>query len=756
MSGTVQLVVIIGVVIVILFLLLLGVAVIIARFYKKVEQGKVLIVNKMKADPDVTFSGATVLPIVHKAEVMDISLKTIEINRRGQEGLICQDNVRADITVTFFVRVNKNKDDVLQVAQSVGCARASDQGTLEELFNAKFSEALKTVGKRMDFEDLYKERDRFKDDIIAVIGTDLNGYVLDDCAIDYLEQTPLESLDPQNILDSRGIRKITEITAGQNVLTNDLRQNERKQIKRQNVEADEAVFELERQRADAEAKQQREIATVRAKEAAETQKVAAEERSKAEQARIKAEEEIQVQDENKNRQIQVAQKNRERVIGIETERVEKDRMLEQITRERETELKRIQKEKDLEEEKKQIANVIRDRIAVEKNVAEEEERIKDLRAIKEAERTKSVVKITAEGEAEEKLVKEIKAAEAQEQCAVHEAKRRLTLAEAALEAADKEAQAKIRIAEGVQAEEAASGLAACKVKEADALATEKQGLAQVRVKEADALAIEKQGLAGVHIKEADADATRKLGLAEAEITREQLLSEAAGAQEKGMADVRIKEAEAGAIEKRGLAEATAVREKLFAEADATQKQGMAEATATREKWLAEANGIAEKAEAMKALDGVGREHEEFRLKLDKAKIIELQSINTRRDIAQAQAEVMGKAMENAKVNIVGGDGEFFDKFVNAVTLGHSIDGAIDSSDTLKTTLKEYLDGKANLPDDIKQILSQPAVGAEGIQRLTLSAVLGKLLLTAKAEDKGKIKSLLDKARDLGIDQISSK
>src|SRR4028119_799565 len=77
-------------------------AVMVAKFYRKVEQGKALIVNKMKSEPVVTFTGAHVLPIVHKAEVMDISVKTIEIDRRAKDGLICRDNISADIKVTFF------------------------------------------------------------------------------------------------------------------------------------------------------------------------------------------------------------------------------------------------------------------------------------------------------------------------------------------------------------------------------------------------------------------------------------------------------------------------------------------------------------------------------------------------------------------------------------------------------------------------------------------------------------------------------
>ena len=174
----------IGMAVLAVFAVLVGLAVIVMQFYVKVEQGYAMIVNTLKETPDVTFTGRLVVPIIHKKEFMNISLKTIEIDRQGSEGLICKDNIRADIKVAFFVRVNKTKEDVLRVAQAIGCVRASDHATLEELFNAKFSEALKTVGKQMDFVDLYAERDKFRDDIIRVIGDDLNGYVLEDAAID--------------------------------------------------------------------------------------------------------------------------------------------------------------------------------------------------------------------------------------------------------------------------------------------------------------------------------------------------------------------------------------------------------------------------------------------------------------------------------------------------------------------------------------------------------------------------------------------
>lgn len=189
-------------------------------FYIKVPQGTALIVNDMTAQPKVHFTGALVYPVIYKKEFMRISLLTLEVDRRGKDGLICKDNLRADITVAFYLRVNETTEDVLKVAKSIGVDRASDHQAVSELFNAKFSEALKTVGKQFELSKLFEDRQNFRNRIVDVIGEDLNGYALEDVAIDYLEQTPKSSLDPNNIFDAEGIRKITEITAIHNIETN--------------------------------------------------------------------------------------------------------------------------------------------------------------------------------------------------------------------------------------------------------------------------------------------------------------------------------------------------------------------------------------------------------------------------------------------------------------------------------------------------------------------------------------------------------
>lgn len=650
------------------------VVLVVSQLFRKVEQGKALIVSKLRK-VDVTFTGQVVLPVLHKAEVMDISVKAIEITRAGKDGLICQDNIRADIRISFFVKVNKTVEDVVKVAQAVGTARASDQKTLQELFHAKFSEALKTVGKQLDFTDLYTKREELRYRIIEVIGVDLNGYHLEDAAIDYLEQTPLTQLDPANVLDAQGIRKITELTAIEHVRTNEAQRTEEKEITRQNVDAREAILELERRQADAEIKQKREIDTVRAREEAETARVMEEERLRAQGAFLKTEEQLGIQRENQAREVAVAAKNRERVIAVENERIEKDRQLEVIARERETQLTQIAASKEVEAEKREIAEVIRERVAVDRTVAEQEEAIKKLRAVEEAERGRQTVIIAAEAEAQEKLVKDIKAAEAAEQAAVHRASEELTLAEARLKSADLDAQAKLRLAEGIQAETAAEGLAA----------------------------------------------------------------------------VQVRDKEAEVIEKAGRAEAEATQARLRAEADGARAKALAEAEGISGKLKAEAAGLTEKAAAMATLNDASRGHEEYRLRLEAEKDIRLAGLDVQRQVAEAQATVLATGLENADINIVGGDSVFFDRLVSSIALGKGVDGFVQHSETAQALAKPWLDGTSSFTDDLSRVLG--SVSTADVQNLTVSALLMKLMKNG-GDNVGQFQQLLDKAGELGLADTS--
>ena len=645
----------------VLLFILVGIFFLFASCYKKVEQGTAIIRNGV-GGTKVSFVGMLVLPVLHRKELMDISVKRVEIDRTGTagEGLICRDNLRADVKVAFFVRVNKTPQDVLKVAQSLGCKRGSDPQGLIEFFDAKFSEGLKTVGKQFDFVDLYTNRELFKEEILKVIGTDLNGYILDDAAIDYLEQTSLDALDPKNILDAEGIKKITELTAEQAILANDIKRNEEKVIKKQDVEAKEAILELERQQADAEQKQLREIAEITAREEAQSKVVQEEERLRSEQVRIKTAEEVAVAEENRERQIIVAQKNKEKTEAVEIERVERDRGLERVERERLVTLKDIDKEKAVEVEKKNIQEVIRERVSVERTVVEEEEKIKDTREFATAERARQVAETQAEEVGRAEKIKEVLKAEAQKDAMVFSAEERVIEAQAERDASEQEADARKIIADAKAQEEAVIG----------------------------------------------------------------------------MGEARVMEAKADATEKLGRAEATVIGEKAFAEAE----------------------GIEKKAEAMKLFDGVGREHEEFKLQLNKDLELQLASVNVQKEIATEQASLVGEALKSANIDIVGGDSDFFDKIVNSVSKGKALDSFMNNSALATDVTNTLFSGDPEaFTNQLRTFAGRFGMSSEDLKNITVSALLTKM--TASADDDDTLATLgrlseVSKQLGLGAKQVT--
>jgi len=437
--------------------------------------------------------------------------------------------------------------------------------------------------------------------------------------------------------------------------------------------------------AEKEESQKREIANIKSREEAQIAKVQEEERLKSESARIETEEKVKISEENMQRQIIVAEKNKQRTDAVESERVEKDRMLEATERERIVTLAQIEKEKAVEIEKKNIQDVIKDRVVLEKGVIEEQEKMKDIEAFKTADRNKQVTITNAEANAQEDLIKTTKEAEAKKEAMKQRAEEINIEAQAKRDASEKEADARKTIAEAKAKEEATIGLSEAQVMHAKADASEREGIVE-------ALIIEKKAIADAKGIEAKADAKRKDGMAEAEVIKEKAISDAAG--------------------------------------------------------------IEQKAEAMKKLDGVGKEHEEFKLKLDKELQVDLAQIRIQKDIADAQANVIGEALKAAKIDIVGGETMFFDQIVGQITNAKGIDRLVENSKNIQEVKDGILgndDVQGNLLERIKDFADKYDISSEDIKNLSIAKLLNNLQNKADSkDDSNMITNLLNLAKGMGL------
>src|SRR5688572_8161234 len=433
----------------------------------------------------VSFDWMVRMPLVQNYHIMDISVKKLEIHRKGKDGLVCKDNIRADITVAFYIRVDATEESVRKVAQMLTPERVSDVEQLRQLFEAKFSEALKTAGKQMQFHELFTERLKFRDQIQTTIGKDLDGFLLQDVAIDYLEQTPLDQHDPNNVLDSEGIKKITEITQRERVSANEFSQRAGVQMEKENADADIARREQKRRNEEDTAKQHRAITEVKANEEAEARKVIEARRQEIEGKRLEAEESIRLRTEDMNRAVQ----EREFTVKKEKQRLEQEAVQEgeeaRVRRERTIMLAEMDKEVKVAEAAVEVQRKRAVVVAEEKAVVQQQEEKTNIEARMTAERAREVTLIEAEMIAKKGQVEKVVASEAQKEserniaeaekikiitaseaardAAVRDAERMQTMADAGAKASEKKRISMEQEAEGLAAQEAARGLAEAKV-----------------------------------------------------------------------------------------------------------------------------------------------------------------------------------------------------------------------------------------------------------------------------------------------------
>ncbi len=683
------------------------------------------------------------VPLVTRFDLMDISVQKLEIERKGQDGLICEDNIRADIVVAFYIKVNYPKveygthepdspegqvlferameskkqpkfGDIQKVAQTVGCERATDLDKLRELFEAKFSEALKTAGKEMEFTKLYTDRLEFRDKIIAVIGRDLNGYALEDVAIDYLEQTPIDKLDPQNVLDSEGIKKITDVTSAQQEITNDRLREKDQLLNDQNKKADLVIKDqdtrnemarrdLDRQNEEDLARRTREVDEAKAKEGAAATVEVEKNRQVSETAAIEANQNIQEREVERDRVVMSATYAKDQdLLRLEQEKIESGEQAE-VDRTRRIGLATQEKEAVIIEKTFAVAESRAGLESKEKEVTTQHQQRLDIEADMSADRAKRVLNIEAEARAQADQKKEIIAAEAEK-----------TVREQRAEAG----QIEVRVAALAEKEAAEHGAEKVQITaDAEAKASEKRNYAMQQ---------EAEGLASQE---------KAVGMAKAAVIREQ--AEADKVEGLNQADVLQRQGEAAGV-------ATAAEGK--GEGEAISAKGTAEGAAIEAVKLAEAMGKTEMAKAIELFNKASQDHEEFRLQLAKDRDVDLAEIQITKDVAEAQARVVGEALKSANIDIVGGENDFFEKVVKSVIQGRSVDRLMNNSQTLTDVKNTFFTGDPDhFKGQLRTWINDLGVSSDDVKNLTVAALLAKLM--SRSDDSG-TRSLIRQAQAL--------
>lgn len=142
--------------------------------------------------------------------------------------------MKAEVKAIFYIRVDNNEQAIINVLQSVGNQRIESQRALEHIFVDKFSESMQTIAHHFYQDEIALRIEEFKHHLFNIIGTDLNGFILDDIAIEYIN--PLKNSGETTTTDAyrKYEEQLSEIKKTAQKTENELHNEKEKHRKTQN------------------------------------------------------------------------------------------------------------------------------------------------------------------------------------------------------------------------------------------------------------------------------------------------------------------------------------------------------------------------------------------------------------------------------------------------------------------------------------------------------------------------------------------
>ena len=448
---------ILGVVGLVLFLLGLVITVWTA-LYKKTSADQAFVMTGQGGSRVVLDGGALVIPIFHRITEVNLRTMKLGVNPHGPNALITHDNLRSDILAQFYIRVQADREHILNAARSLGDNSVNAEN-VESLVSEKLVSALRAIASQMDLFEINTKRDEFAERVKEHVKSDLeaNGLLLESVTISELDQTDPSELSDNNVFDAQGKRKITEITAAAMVERNNLERAAEQARKNQDVTTRQYILNLERNQAEAEANQGTEIAKIRASKDQESQQAVIAQQRAVETSQIEKQQAVETAEIGRQQAVEVARVGQEKAVRtatiareqeLQTAAVGRDQAVALAERVKQIAVANQEAERAKAEEKALIAQAAQERATQEiitvTQIAEAERDAnkKLIAARQEIERDK----IRLQTEAQVSAFTRVTNAQGEQEAATKQAEARLQLAQA-------EAQSRELVARGERAQQ---------------------------------------------------------------------------------------------------------------------------------------------------------------------------------------------------------------------------------------------------------------------------------------------------------------
>lgn len=218
-------------------------------------------------------------------------------------------------------------------------------------------------------------------------------------------------------------------------------------------------------------------------------------------------------------------------------------------------------------------------------------------------------------------------------------------------------------------------------------------------------------------KIAEAKANRQVALEDAE--RIKIESDAnLVKQEKAAAGLKIEsEAKQAAIAAEGLAKVQVEKE----ENEVIKSRGLIEAENIEAKGIAEAKAKREILEAAGSANEESRLYDKEILEINNSKEIEIERIKVEGNTRIQQSQSLAQSLANADIKLFGGEG--INSIKDAVMNSSSLDARIDNSKLISKTAEPFVNGEANLANEILDVLKKSEISTGDLANVSVAQFL---------------------------------
>ena len=141
------------------------------RFYAKATLDTALVRTGFGGRRVVTDGGCLALPILHQVQRVSMGALNFSTRRQGRDAVLTRDQMRADVTFEFELRVAPTEMGISTAAQALGHRIARGGDTVEEVLSGALVNAIQNAAAARTLEEIHLDRSGFAQDVATAVET---------------------------------------------------------------------------------------------------------------------------------------------------------------------------------------------------------------------------------------------------------------------------------------------------------------------------------------------------------------------------------------------------------------------------------------------------------------------------------------------------------------------------------------------------------------------------------------------------------